>query len=68
MAYKWQHVLSSRPTRRTHVADNSSVYGGIKGCIKYEFPERDENGILAVRETHYVSSDSVKQGLSGPPL
>jgi mannose-6-phosphate isomerase-like protein (cupin superfamily) len=61
----WQLLLSPRPTRRTNISSEPVVFG-VNGTIQYEFLREDGRDV--VRETHYMSKDTVRKGLSGPPL
>ncbi|KAF3763872.1 hypothetical protein M406DRAFT_323355 [Cryphonectria parasitica EP155] len=65
MAYNWQLWLSARPTQRTKSVQNATV-PSAGDAILYEFPVH--NGLRAVRETHYLSNKTVRDGKSGPPL
>lgn len=65
MVYNWQLWLSPRPTQRTKSVQEASVFDA-EGSILYEFPQY--KGHRAVRETHYLSSKTVRDGKSGPPL
>jgi hypothetical protein len=62
----WQIWLSQRPTRRTNTSHEPIVFA-VDDAIKYEFL-REDDGRHIVRETHYISKESVRKGLSGPPL
>lgn len=65
MVYKLQQFLSPRPLQRTKsIQDDAVVSAGED--ILYEFPTHQ--GHRAVRETHYLSKKSVRDGKSGPPL
>lgn len=58
--------LSPRPTRRTTTAHDASVMSA-EDAIKYDFV-KNQAGLSAVRETHYISKKTVREGRSGPPL
>lgn len=65
MAPSWQHWLSPRPAQRTKYVHDASVRDE-HGSILFEFPMY--KGHRAVRETHDLKEQNVREGRSGPPL
>lgn len=61
-----QQLLSPRPRQRTFTANDASV-SSPDDAILYDFV-KNKAGLSAVRETHYLRNDGVREGKSGPPL
>ncbi|KAK2609449.1 hypothetical protein N8I77_002946 [Diaporthe amygdali] len=67
MSPSWLQLwLSPRPTQRTTTAHDASVTTA-EDAILYDFVKNNA-GLSAVRETHYLSKKVVRDGKSGPPL
>lgn len=65
MIYKLQQFLSPRPSQLTKSVQHDAVFSAGEDIL-YEFPVH--KGHRTVRETHYLSKKSVRDGKSGPPL
>ncbi|ROT38908.1 hypothetical protein SODALDRAFT_276486 [Sodiomyces alkalinus F11] len=66
MARSWQLWLSRRPLRRTKTPSGPQMLSPNDAAL-YEFLY-EKNGRLTVKETHYADNQTVRDGLSGPPL
>lgn len=65
MVYSWQLWLAPRPTQRTKWVQDDTVLTA-QDIVTYQFPIY--NGHRAVRETHPLDKQMVRDGKSGPPL
>jgi len=65
MARGWQLWLSPRPNR-TNTSQESKIMQAGDTAL-FEFLKEDD-GRWVVQETHYLSNEQVRKGLSGPPL
>jgi len=66
MAWGWQLWLSPRPKIRTNISQEPKI-SQAGGVSLVEFLKEDD-GRWVVQETHYISNELVRKGLSGPPL
>ncbi|KAI2618203.1 hypothetical protein GGR54DRAFT_640772 [Hypoxylon sp. NC1633] len=66
MVFGWQHWLSPRPSQRTRTSSEPRILAANDAAL-FEFL-KEEDGGWAVKETHYVDNQLVRDGLSGPPL
>ncbi|KAK4167855.1 hypothetical protein QBC43DRAFT_202645 [Cladorrhinum sp. PSN259] len=65
MARGWQEWLSPRPKRNPHPP--GSQMPSFLDTSLYEFTY-EEDGRFVVKERHYASNKTVREGKSGPPL
>lgn len=66
MVRAWQLWLSPRPVLRTEGAAGTTMLSPNDAAL-YEFIY-EADGKFVVRETHDMKNETVRKGLSGPPL